>query len=208
MQSLIPLEPLLISALEHYAYCPRQCALIHLEQVWDENIFTIRGRAVHEQVDYESSQLLDGIRYERALPLWSNRLGLVGQADMVEFHGPTPYPVEYKSGRRRQSRPETIQLCAQAICLEEMTGVPVPAGALFWHGSRKRVEIELNEAMRRDVKTITAFVRAMLTNTLLPQPVNDRRCQDCSLRSSCLPDIVADKSRNRRFSRELYTETA
>ncbi|GAB6057497.1 CRISPR-associated protein Cas4 [Desulfonatronum parangueonense] len=202
----LPPDPVLISALEHYAYCPRQCALIHLEQVWDENIYTMRGHAVHERVDEDSSHLLEGVRLERALPLWSVRLGLVGQADLVEFHGPTPYPVEYKSGRQRQGRPETIQLCAQAICLEEMTGEPVHAGALFWHGSRKRVQIELTESMRRDVETITAAVRTMLAGDTLPKPVNDKRCRDCSLRGSCMPEIVADKTRGRKMHKDLFTE--
>lgn len=206
MQPPLPLTPVLISALEHHAYCPRQCALIHMEQVWDENVYTMRGHAVHERVDEESSHLLEGVRLERALPLWSARLGLVGQADLVEFHGATPYPVEYKSGRRRLGRPETIQLCAQAICLEEMTGEPVHRGALFWHGSRKRVEIELTEAMRRDVEAITAAVRTMLAGDTLPQPVNDQRCRDCSLRGSCLPEIVADKARGRRMHKDLFTE--
>jgi len=129
-------DPIMISALEHYSYCPRQCALIHVEQVWGENLYTMRGRDVHENVDVESSHEVAGIRYERALPLWSKRLNLVGKADLVEFHGETPYPVEYKSGTHRAGHHEALQLCAQAICLEEMFGVPVEKGALFWHGSR------------------------------------------------------------------------
>ena len=113
---------IMISALEHYSYCPRQYALIHQEQTYDENLYTLRGRAVHKQVDEPEYEVAHGVRVERALSLWSDRLGLIGRADVVEFHGATPYPVEYKHGPRRQKEHDDLQLCAQALCLEEMTG--------------------------------------------------------------------------------------
>mgnify|MGYP000968929304 CR=1 FL=1 len=122
-------DPIPISALEHYAYCPRQCALIHVEQVWSENLYTMRGRDVHERVHDESACENGDVRYERSLPIWSNRLRLTGKADLVEFHGAQPYPVEYKSGRRKRGTPELLHLWAQAICLEEMFGGTVPKGA-------------------------------------------------------------------------------
>lgn len=193
-----------ISALEHYAYCPRQCALIHVEQVWDENLYTMRGRDVHERVDEISGHELGGVRFERALPIWSARLGLTGKADLVEFHGDVPYPVEYKSGRHRKGTPETIQLCAQALCLEEMFGIPVERGALFWHGSRERRVIVFTAAMREQVERLTAFVREMVENHIVSPPVNDKRCEHCSLRESCLPALVADKGRSRRAAQELF----
>ena len=108
-----------MSALEHYAYCPRQCALIHVEQVWDENLYTMRGRAVHEQVHDDSSHELAGVHLERSLPILNRSLHLTGKADLVEFYDKIPCPV---------CVPETIQLCAQALCLEEMFGVPVEKG--------------------------------------------------------------------------------
>lgn len=197
-------DPIMLSALEHYAYCPRQCALIHLEQVWDENLYTMRGRDVHENVDTESSHDVAGVRYERALPIWCRRLNLTGRADLVEFHGETPYPVEYKSGRRKRGAPETLQLCAQAICLEEMFGVPIDKGALFWHGSKERREIVFTDAMREQVEQVTAAVRDMLDKRITPPPVNDQRCDHCSLRESCLPAVVADKRRSSRAVRELF----
>lgn len=194
----------MLSALEHYSYCPRQCALIHLEQVWDENLYTMRGRDIHENVDEESSHELSGTRYERALPVWSKQLGLVGKADMVEFHGKVPYPVEYKSGRRKKGNPETMQLCAQAMCLEEMFGIPVPSGALFWHGSRERREVVFNDTMRTNVTEIATAVHKIIESSITPPPVNDKRCANCSLKESCLPVVVGEKQRTRNAARELF----
>jgi len=198
------LDPIMLSALEHYVYCPRQCALIHLEQVWSENLYTMRGRDVHERVDEISVNDLGGVHYERALPIWSSRLGLTGRADLVEFHDDVPYPVEYKSGRHRKGNPETIQLCAQAICLEEMFSVSVPAGAIFWHGSRERREIMFTDAMREQVEKVAQSVRGMLEQGVTPPPVNDQRCEECSLWESCLPAVVTDKARNRRAKEQLF----
>lgn len=198
------IDPIPISALEHYAYCPRQCALIHVEHVWDENLYTMRGRDVHERVDEISGHELAGIRYERALPIWSDRLGLTGKADLVEFHGDIPYPVEYKSGSHRKGTPETIQLCAQALCLEEMFGVPVAKGAIYWHGSRERQEICFTADMGARVEELVAAVRKMLEQRNMQPPVNDKRCEHCSLRESCLPAVVADKGRSRRAVQELF----
>jgi len=197
-------DPIMLSALEHYAYCPRQCALIHLEQVWSENLYTMRGRDVHERVDEISAHDVGAVRYERALPIWSRRLGLTGKADMVEFHGDVPYPVEYKSGRHRRGAPETLQLCAQALCLEEMLGVAVPKGALFWHGSRERREIDFTAAMKEQVEKVATSVAEMLESRMVPPPVNDQRCEHCSLKESCLPAVVADKRRSSKAARELY----
>ncbi|MGY4706961.1 CRISPR-associated protein Cas4 [Candidatus Bipolaricaulota sp. J31] len=121
-----------ISALQHYVYCPRQCALIHVEQIWEENIYTLRGRRAHERVEIPEGIVREGVRVEYALPLWSQRLGLVGRADVVEFPDGVPYPVEHKVGPRRARHADEVQLCAQALCLEEMLGVRVPKGALFY----------------------------------------------------------------------------
>ena len=198
-------EPIMVSALEHYSYCPRQCALIHVEQTFDENLYTLRGRAVHENVDVESSHLKVGVRYERALPIWSAKLKLVGKADMVEFHGNVPYPVEYKSGRYRAGHHESLQVCAQAICLEEMLGVTVEKGAIFWHTSRERKEIVLTEDMRKKVQEVAAAVHRMITERFVPPPVNDKRCRDCSLKESCLPAAIHGKDRGLHLAKKLFT---
>lgn len=203
--SFLPSDnPIPVSALEHYSYCPRQCALIHVEQVWDENIYTMRGRDVHTRVDEKSSHEYGDVRYERALPIWSKRLNLVGKADLVEFHADMPYPVEYKSGYYRNGSHESLQLCAQAMCLEEMFSMPVVKGAIYWHGSRERVEIQFTVAMRAAVETTAVAVEEMLDQQIMPPPVNDKRCKECSLKSSCIPTIVADRVRNRKAVHSLF----
>ena len=200
-------ELIMISALEHYSYCPRQCALIHQEQTFSENLYTLRGRAVHEQVDEPEAVVEKGVRVERALPLWSNRLGLVGKADVVEFRGEMPYPVEYKHGPRREKEHDDLQLCAQALCLEEMTGQNVPNGAIFHHSSRRRREVEFTPALREKVERSITEIRAMLASRTLPPAVNDARCTHCSLQDSCLPSVVAEKARLKRLESSLFTVT-
>jgi CRISPR-associated exonuclease Cas4 len=194
----------MISALQHYSYCPRQCGLIHLDQAWDENLYTLRGRRVHEQVDDPGGETAYGVRIERALPLWSDRLGLIGKADVVEFHDSIPLPVEYKHGPRRQSRHDDIQLAAQALCLEEMFGVPVPRGVIYHHTSRRRREVAIEPALRSAVEEATRLVRAMIRSGRLPEAVNDSRCDKCSLRESCLPSVTDGKPRATRAARSLF----
>lgn len=197
-------DPIMLSALEHYAYCPRQCALIHVEQAWSENLYTMRGRDVHERVDEISAHDLGGVRFERALPIWCRRLNLTGRADLVEFHDDVPYPVEYKSGSQRRGAPETLQLCAQAICLEEMFSLSVDKGALYWHGSRERREVVFTDAMRAEVARVAAAVHEMVEKRFVPPPVNDKRCEGCSLKESCLPAVVAERQRFHRVAGKLF----
>lgn len=197
-------DPIMVSALEHYSYCPRQCALIHLEHVWDENVYTMRGRDTHERVDEATSRAEAGVRVERALPIWSKRLNLTGRADVVEFHGDAPYPVEYKSGKHRKGRHETLQLCAQAVCLEEMLNVKIDQGALYWHGSRERKEILLTDALKSQVQEVAEAVHNMIAENRIPPPVNDKRCEDCSLREACLPHVAGNTSKNRKAAKELF----
>jgi len=197
-------EWVLISALEHWSYCPRQCALIHLEQTFDENLYTLRGRSLHERVDEPGYETLGEVRIERGLPLWSNRLGLIGKADVVEFHGPIPYPVEYKHGPKRQQIHVDLQLCAQALCLEEMTGQHVLKGAIFHHASRKRREVLFDVSLRRKVEGAIQQVRQMLHSVALPPAVNDARCTNCSLKESCLPSIIGETARLRTIRKALF----
>jgi len=197
-------DPIPISALNHYGYCPRRCALIHVEQIFEENVYTMRGRSLHERVDQPIGEFQEGVRIERALPLWSVRLGLIGKADVVEFHGVTPLPVEYKSGRLREFDNDELQLCAQGICLEEMTGKSVPLGVIYHHGSRRRREVELCEKLRADVEKAVVEIRRMLSEKTIPPPVNDNRCRHCSLNESCMPAVVGEKARAAALLRDLF----
>jgi len=204
MSANIEDDLVMISALEHYSYCPRQCALIHVEQTFDENLYTLRGRAVHERVDEPVGEFQEGVRVERALPLWSKRLGLIGKADVVEFHGATPFPVEYKHGSKREREHDDLQLCAQAICLEEMTGKAVTKGAIFYHSSRRRRDVEFTDALRAEVEKATHAIRKMMAEKTLPPPVNDSRCRHCSLKESCMPAVVGEKARAAALLRDLF----
>ncbi len=196
-------EEVLISALEHYSYCPRQCGLIHLEQIFDENVFTIRGRLTHETVDEGADSSREGVRTVRSIPLWSARLGLYGKADLVEFRPEGPYPVEYKPGRRHGTDPD-IQLCAQALCLEEMLGEPVRRGAIYYAGLRRRHEVEIDEELRSRTMEVIAGARAMLRSQKLPSAPNDQRCPNCSLVDLCLPAVVAEPARLRGVQGTLF----
>lgn len=198
-------EPVFISALNQYAYCPRRCALIYVEQTFDDNLYTLRGRHLHERTDQaDESGWEEGVRVERALPLWSKELGLIGKADVVEFHGDIPYPVEYKSGPKRRFDNDDLQLCAQALCLEEMTGKGVPCGAIYHHSSRRRREVAFTPDLRRRVKDVVEAIRRMLATTTLPEPVNDARCDKCSLRESCMAAVVSERARAAAVVKHLF----
>lgn len=198
-------EQVMLSALEHFSYCPRQFALIHIEQTFDDNIYTLRGSILHRRVDEPDSVSREGCRVETGLPLWSQRLGLVGRADVVEFHGDTPYPVEYKHGKKKaQFEHEALQLCGQALCLEEMTGQQVPRGAVYYYSSRQRREVVFTDGLRRRVEEVTAAIRRMLAEGTVPPPVSDSRCHNCSLNEACLPDVLADRDRLRLLSARLF----
>lgn len=195
-----------ISSLNQYAYCARRCALIHVEQTFDDNLYTVRGRHLHERTDRpDESGWEDGVRVERALPLWSKTFGLIGKADVVEFHGETPYPVEYKSGPNRQFDNDDLQLCAQALCLEEMMGQAVPRGAIYHHSSRKRREVICTTELRAQVVQSIQAIRHMLATKQLPPPVNDRRCTKCSLREACMPSVSGEDRRATAVVRDLFT---
>ena len=182
----------MLSALQHWSYCPRQCALIHVEQAFDENVYTMRGNAAHERVDDPGFETFEGVRAERALPVWSDRLGLIGKCDVVEFHPDGRiYPVEYKHGRKREKTHDDIQLAAQAMCLEEMTGKSITHGAIYHHGSRRRREVVITQELRDMVIETVHAIRAILESGKLPPPANDARCKDCSLKEICQPQAVA-----------------
>jgi CRISPR-associated exonuclease Cas4 len=204
------LEPLALSALEHWSYCPRQCCLIHAEQAFEENVHTLRGQAVHARTDEAGVEAgYDGRRIARAVPLWCDRLGLVGKSDVVEFlPDGTPYPVEYKHGKKREKLHDDIQLAAQALCLEEMTGKPVPLGAIYHATSHRRREVAITPALRQAVETCIAEVRTAMAAPTLPAPVNDKRCRECSLIDLCQPAPLAERQKLHALAARLFDPDA
>ena len=195
----------MLSALEHYSYCPRQYALIHIEQAFDHNVHTKRGDAVHERVDEPGLELREGVRIERALPVWCERLGLIGKCDIVEFdRDGVPYPIEYKHGAKRVKEHDDLQLAAQALCLEEMTGKAVPKGAIYHFSSRRRREVIISAALRERVIAVIANIRAVLQAGVLPPPVNDKRCDQCSLKEICQPQATAESAKRQQMIANLY----
>jgi len=192
-------EKIALSALQHWRYCPRQCGLIHLEQVFDDNVHTLRGQAVHAKVDQPGVETTKGVRVERALPLWHDGLGLVGKSDVVEFlAGGVPYPVEYKHGSRNKAADiaacDDLQLAAQGMCLQAMTGKTVSEGALYYATSKRRRVVAITEQLRADVAQTADAIRQMLASGKLPPPLMGeqaaKRCKACSLLERCQPQAT------------------
>jgi CRISPR-associated exonuclease Cas4 len=195
-----------LSALQHYLFCPRQCALIHVEQIWVESRLTAEGRLMHDRVDAGGAETRRDVKRVFGLPIRCLRLGLVGKADVVEFHRQadgrwTPYPVEHKRGRRKKEDWDRVQLCAQALCLEEMLGVVVPEGALFYGKEQRREVVEIGDALRRETEEVADAVHRMLADGRTPPPVYAKKCESCSLVDICLPRGVG--GRGNRVARYL-----
>ena len=190
-----------ISALLHWRVCPRRCALVHIAGLWDDNRLTVEGRLLHERVHQAGDEIRGGVRTVRGLTLVSKRLGLVGQADAVEFRiDAPPFPVEYKHGRPQKDTSNTLQLCAQAICLEEMLGVSIPAGAIFYGATRRRQDVPFTADLRAEVEAAVTAIRALLLRGEIPPPISNDRCRGCSLAAHCAaaPRPVADYLREAR----------
>ncbi len=200
----------MISALQHYLFCPRQCALIHIEQQWVENLYTAEGRILHEKADAGRTESRGDVRIASALPLRSLRLGLVGMADVVEFHKHgekkeriewRPFPVEYKRGRPKKDNCDKIQLCAQAICLEEMLSVDIQAGAIFYGKTRRRQDVLFDNALREETARVAERLHELIESRRTPKPVFDKRCPNCSFISYCMPERMdGSRSANKYIS--------
>lgn len=175
-----------ISGLQHLAFCPRQWGLIHLEQVWQENRLTAEGRLLHERADLPGESRRDQIRTVRGMWLRSDRLALTGRADVVEFK-PEPYPVEYKRGKRKPNDCDAVQLCAQALCLEEMLEVSIPRGAFFYGDPRRRLEILFTAELRSRTESLAATMHRLFRAGITPAAQSGPHCRRCSLVDLCLP---------------------
>ncbi len=199
-----------ISALQHFAFCPRQCALIHLENLWDENRLTAEGRSMHEKAHESQTESRPGMRVAHSLRLHSFRLGLVGQADVVEFHKVPnesacgicleniagrwlPFLVEYKHGSPKKNHCDIIQLCAQALCLEEMLGVTIEKGALFYGRPRRRHEVIFNNELRRETEDLTVKLHEFFAVGRTPSAGYEKKCDSCSLFAHCIPKVTGKR---------------
>lgn len=186
-----------ISALQHLLFCERQCALIHIEGLWVENRLTVEGRHLHDKAHDGASESRAGVRIARGLALRSFRLGLVGKADVVEFRtssnggDATPFPVEYKRGRPKKHDADKVQLCAQALCLEEMLDTSVPAGALFYGRTRRRLDVAFDDRLRRLTEQTAARLHALISSRKTPTAIREPKCDSCSLLHVCLPEAMS-----------------
>ena len=200
-EALVP-----ISALQHHLYCPRQCALIHVEGLWAEDAATAEGRLLHAKVDAARGEGRPGIRIARGLQLRSLALGLAGRADVVEFR-PNPFPVEYKRGSPKPHRADEVQLCAQALCLEEMLGCSVPDGALFYAKTRRRQPVPFDTGLRDLTVQVAGEVRANIRDGRTPAPVLGPGCRRCSMKDLCQPEVLGRRRRIADwFARQIDAE--
>jgi len=181
-----------ISALQHYAFCPRQFALIHVEQVWEENRFTAEGRLLHERVDSHVTETRVNIRYERSVLLQSEQYAIKGKMDLLEIHqgqSEKYFPVEYKRGKPKLEHWDKLQLCAQALCIEEMRNATVSAGAIWYWETRKREHVDIDQELRQETIDVIQKASEIRASGITPRPIdNPKRCRGCSLYSLCEPD--------------------
>lgn len=188
-----------ISALQHFLFCERQCALIHLERLWAENRFTAEGRVLHNRVDRGGREARGSVRIEYSVSLKSLRLGIVGIADAVEFHRLEdvwqPFPVEHKRGRPKTDRCDEVQLCAQAICLEEMLDLRIGQGSLYYGKTRHRKGVEFNEDLREETERTSLQVHQLFLAGITPAAECGPKCKSCSLRDLCVPQSRSQYNR-------------
>jgi CRISPR-associated exonuclease Cas4 len=191
-------DALPISGLQHLAFCARQWGLIHLEQVWAENRLTAEGRLMHERADLPGESFRGNVRTVRGLLLTSRKLCLYGRADVVEFR-PEPFPIEYKRGRRKPTDCDTVQLCAQAICLEEMFMRDVFIGAIFYGQPRRRFEVRFTADLRLRTEQLSKTMHRLYAEGRTPESQPGPHCSNCSLIGICLPNPTARPEVRRRW---------
>lgn len=194
-----------LSAVNHYLYCPRRAGLIHVEGIFTDNHHTVLGNQLHQAVDIAGYETVRGVTLLRALPVWSERLGLSGKCDVVERHPEgTLVPVEFKIGKRRKFDNDDVQLCAQALCLEEMFGRDVPRGAIFHAKSRRRRAVELTDELRRRTEESIWAVHQLVEEEAVPQAVHKPQCSECSLFESCMPEVTSSPLMLAHFGRAVF----
>lgn len=199
-----------ISALQHYVFCPRQCALIHVEDAWHENVFTTRGNILHEKVDTDTYETRGTTKTVRGLRIHSFRLGIVGRCDVVEFRpsktAPATeevLPVEFKAGEPKEDVSDKVQLCAQALCLEEMMNLSIKCGAFFYGKIRRRNQVEIDQSLRETTESIIASVRQIVATRKIPEAKYSVKCRNCSLEGMCMPKAM-NESKLESYMKALY----
>ena len=198
-----------LSALQHYAFCPRQCALIHIEQVWAENFLTAHGQQLHQRVDSKEPETRKGVRYERGVAVSASKLGLIGKLDLIEVELATGQycPVEYKRGKPKKNDWDHIQLCAQGLCLEEMLNTPVSQGYMWYWQTRNRELVVFSDELRNQTCTVINQVKDMFESGVTPKAIYEKKkCQSCSLYDLCNPKIM-EKDFSNCYIQELFDST-
>lgn len=188
-------ETIAISALNQYVFCPRRCALMHVEGIWSDNEHTAKGTLLHTHADERGYEVIGKAKLLRALPLYSNKYGLSGKADIVEIRGKEIIPVEYKKGKRREFENDNVQLVAQALCLEEMFKTEIIRGFIYHASSKKRREVLIDEDLRNITIGTIKIVRELLVNEIIPAAEYKSRCEGCSLYNICLPKLSDENER-------------
>ena len=199
-----------ISALQHYVFCPRQCALIHVENIWDDNVWTVRGDLLHEKVDSDTFETRGTVKTVRGLRIHSPVLGIVGRADVVEFHRlkngkEQAVPVEFKSGKSKEDISDKVQLCAQALCLEYMLGLHIPRGFFFYGRPRRREAVHLDDDLRAQTGEIIASVREIVSKQVVPPAKYMKKCGSCSLERYCQPRSM-NAGKLSAYVKDLYQQ--
>lgn len=203
-------DVLAISAIQHYAYCPRQFALIHVEQAWADNRYTAEGQILHQRVDAGEPEQRGALRFERAVQLRSERLGLVGKLDLLEIEktgdGVIYRPVEYKRGKPKVHNWDRLQVCAQALCLEEMRKVHITEAAIWYWETRHREVIPLDGALRSQTEQVIQSALALIQSGHTPEPTAEtKRCKACSLIDFCEPDVFR-RDRSSAYVRTIFEQ--
>jgi CRISPR-associated exonuclease Cas4 len=202
---------IMISALQHYVFCPRQCALIHVEDVWNDNVYTVRGNILHEKVDTDTYETRGALKTVRGLRIQSFRLGITGRADVVEFRKPKDtsrqyeiVPVEFKAGKEKHNISDKVQLCAQVLCLEEMLDTTINQGAFFYGRIRRRVLVDIDDELRNQTEEIITKVHEMVSKQHVPTAKYMDKCRRCSFLDVCQPKAMNER-KLQNYIKGLYS---
>jgi len=200
-----------LSGLQHLLYCTRQCALAYMELQWADNFFTAKGIVMHEKVHENKYESKKDVRIERDIYIKSYALGLVGKSDVVEFRKSEdgkliPFPVEYKSGKAKNDNTDKVQLCAQALCLEEMLKIFIPKGAIYYGKTRNRLDVEFDESLRNETIALAKEFHSLIESGITPKPEYSKKCDNCSFKELCLPEIFGKEKSVKAYLQKIINE--